>query len=137
MPEAVWFHFSSQVSVEPIERSAPQFSIRRQPLVDLHERLETQSVEPPLGVRADLDEPRVAKDPQVLRDGGLAEAQVVDEDADGPLAAPEQVEDVAARRLGEDSEAHPSSIPVGAYTCQGMKADAPPAPAVASRLCGR
>jgi len=36
----------------------------------------------------------------VLRHAGLAEPEVLDQLADGPLALPEQVEDLPARGLG-------------------------------------
>jgi len=105
---------------EVVERSDPQSAVGGQPLVNLGEWFETQPVHASLGVGPDLDESGVAKDAQVLGDRRLAQAEPVDELADGPLAGAQKVEDVPASGLGQNREAHPRSMPDQLYAGQDI-----------------
>jgi hypothetical protein len=58
----------------------------------------------------------------VLRHEGLADAEREDQLADGRLAPPERVQEVAPTRFGEDLQhvGHLLSMPRQAYVCQDI-----------------
>src|SRR4029453_4764326 len=94
------------------------FPVRLPPLVDLGEGLCAEPVPalPPVG--PNFDEAGFAQHTQVLRDTGLAEVQRTDEFAHGALAAPQQVEDLTARRLGEGGvRSHAHILLLGYMSC--------------------
>jgi hypothetical protein len=93
-----------QVPFEGVQALAPQRPIGLQPPVDLGQGLRAQRVEASLGVAPDPDEPRVPQHPQVLGHAGLAEPEAGHQLVHRPLALAQQVEDVAAVRLGEHLE---------------------------------
>jgi hypothetical protein len=87
-----------------VQPTAPQLAVGSQPPVHLRKPLGSQPVPAELPLRAHAHEPGVAQDTKVLRHPGLAEAEPVDELADGSLTVTEQVKDAPALRLGEDVE---------------------------------
>ena len=93
-----------EVALERVEAVTPRRPVRREPLVDLLQRLGPEPVDPALGVGADLDHSGVAQHPQVLRHRGLADVQRRHQVADRALPLPQEVEDPAAVGLGEHLE---------------------------------
>ena len=81
------------MSFEGVEPPAPVVPVWRQPVVYLGERCGTKGVQPAAAIGTDLDEPRLAKHPEVLGHAGLRNSKPVDELAHRPLAATQQVED--------------------------------------------
>jgi hypothetical protein len=88
------------VVFEAIQMSRPEPAVGGEPLVELGERLRSDAVQAPLRIRAGLDEPGVLENAEVLRHGWLAEAELLDELSDGPLAVAEQIENRQPARLG-------------------------------------
>ena len=80
--------------------SRPKLAVGSEPLVELGERLGSDAVQAALRIRAGLNEPRVLEEAEVLRHRGLAEAELLDELPDRPLAVAKQVEDLEPARLG-------------------------------------
>ena len=78
--------------------------IRLQPRVDLAERTEVEAIQALLPIDTGDDHAGLAQDAEVLGDAWLAEAQLGDELAHGRLAVAQDVQDLAAMRLGEDGE---------------------------------
>src|SRR5690606_30094780 len=109
-----------QVSFEAVEGSLPQTSIRSQPGVDLGQRLRPEPIQAELGASPHVDESRLAEDPEVLGDGGLAHPQLGDQLAHRPLSIAEQVEDLTSGRFGDDRKGHPLSMPYQLYNRQGI-----------------
>jgi AraC-like DNA-binding protein len=105
------------VVFEKVEVRRPQLPIRRQPLVELRERLRPDAVQAALRIGARLDEPGVLQDAEVLGHGRLAEPEVVDQLSDRPLALTEQIEDSKPPGLAKDLEcrcsAHVLLLPFG------------------------
>jgi hypothetical protein len=100
-PVLVGFGDRVQVPFEVIEAGRPHPPVGLEPLVDRPEWLGAHSVEAALSVDPHVDEPCFAKDAKVLGDRRLAEAEAVDELADGPLGPNQQVKDPAAVGLRE------------------------------------
>jgi len=92
------------VLFEPIESLGPISPVRVQPGVHLGQWCSPQGIEAAPTGGSHTDQPRVLQNPQLLRDGGLRDAEVVNEFTYRALALPEQVEDPAARRLSQGSE---------------------------------
>jgi hypothetical protein len=92
----------SQVRLETVEAAVPELSVGLEPGVELDERLGSEPVQPALPVHPDGHQPGLAEDAQVLRHEGLADAEREDQLADGRLAPPERVQEVAPTRFGED-----------------------------------
>lgn len=90
--------------LEGVEALAPERPVGLQPPVDLGQGLGLQGIEASLGVDADPDEPGVPQHPQVLGHARLAEPEPGHQLVHRPLALAQQVEDVAAVRLGEHLE---------------------------------
>jgi hypothetical protein len=90
--------------LEGVQLPAPEAPVGLEPLVQLLERLRPEGVQAPLGVRPDLDQPRLAEDPQVLGHAGLAEAEPGDQLVHRSLTLSQEVEDVTAVWLGEHLE---------------------------------
>ena len=95
---------------------------RRDPGVELAERLRDEPVDAPLRVDLCGHEPSVAKHLQVLRHRRLREPQLRDEIADGSILVPEQLQDPTPIRLGHDLEGRQHSLYMNhpAYACQGI-----------------
>ncbi len=87
-------------------------AVRRQPDIDLAQRLGPDPIDAALGVDTGLDQPRLAQHLEVLGDGGLAERQSLDQVADRPLAFCQHVEDAPPTRLGQHLERarHPANM---------------------------
>jgi hypothetical protein len=100
------------VSLELVEADPPHLAVGLEPRIQLEQGLRSQPVQPALAIRSYVDQAGLAKHPQVLRDGRLAGTEHVDQRPDGLLALPEDVEDLAAVRLGENLEdgGHPGSM---------------------------
>ena len=97
---------------------------RRQPGVDLGQRLRPQRVDPPLGVLADVDQPGLAQHAQVLRRPGLRQARRGDQMPDRPRLVAQEVEDLPPARLGQHLDRgvpHAAYILRRLYACEGMK----------------
>jgi hypothetical protein len=90
--------------LEAIEVCRPELAVRREPVVELFERIRPDAIQAALRVRAHLHEPRIFEDAEMLGDGRLADAEPVDELADRLFAVAEQVEDRQTARLGKDLE---------------------------------
>ena len=106
---------------EVVEARGPHPPVRGEPLVDRLQGLRSHAVETSLGVAADLDEPRLAENPQVLGDGWLAQLELRDKLAYRLLCLSEEIEDPPAVRLGHDIEHRHSekSMLRELYICQG------------------
>jgi hypothetical protein len=89
------------VFFEAIQVSCPKLAVGGKPLVEFGQRLRPDAIEAALRIRAGLDEPGGLEHPEVFRHGGLAEAELLDELSNGPLAVTEQVEDRQPARFGE------------------------------------
>jgi len=89
-----------EVVFEAIQVSRPEVAVQGEPLVELGERLRSDAVQAALRIRAGLNEPGVLEYAEVLRHRWLAEAELLDEVSDGPLAVAEEVEDRQPARLG-------------------------------------
>src|SRR4051812_49891561 len=110
-----------------------------QPLLDRAERFGLQPVDASLAVDRRLDQPGIAQHLQVLRHRRLTEPELVDQLPHGVLGVEEQVEDLAAVRLGEHLE-HRLSMPYQLYNCQGMftySTSRLPGGAIDGSECGR
>jgi hypothetical protein len=92
------------VVFEAIEVGRPELAVRREPVVELRERFRPDAIQAALCVRAHLDEARLLEHSKMLGDGRLADPEAVDELADRPFAAAEQIEDRQTARLGQDLE---------------------------------
>jgi hypothetical protein len=88
------------VVFEAIKVRRPEPAVGGEPLVELGERLRPDAVQAALRIRAGLDQPGILEDAEVLRHRWLAEAELLDELPDGPLAVAEQLEDRQPARLG-------------------------------------
>jgi len=86
---------------QALQMRRPQLAIRLQPLIEISERLGPDPVHTALRVHPRLDQPRISKHPQVLRDGRLAEPQILDELPNRSLAIAKQLEDREPARLSE------------------------------------
>ena len=98
------------MTFELVQRPAPEPPVGREPFVDLFEGLEPKPVQAPLRLRPDIDQPRVPQYPEMLRHKRLAQAEAVDQVTDGQFALTQEVQDLPARRFGEDGEAHRQSM---------------------------
>ena len=96
---------------ESVEGPAPERPVRRQPLVELDEWCRLQPVEPTSAVDPHLHEAGVPEHAQVLGDRWLAEAQPVDQVADGALPVTQEIEDLPAMWFGKGGEGHPKNMP--------------------------
>jgi hypothetical protein len=92
---------SVRVSFEGVQALGPVGPVGLDPRVHLGKRLGAQRVEAPLAVGPDVNEAGAAQHLEVLGNPGLAEIEAFDEVAHRPLAAAQQVEDLAAVGLGE------------------------------------
>jgi hypothetical protein len=93
-----------EMAGEVVEAGSPHAPVRGEPLVDRPQGFRSHAVETPLGIAADLDETRLAEDPQMLGDGRLAQLELLDKLPDGTLAGAQQIEDLATVRLRDDLE---------------------------------
>lgn len=75
-----------------------------EPLVDLAERTWVEAIQALLSIGAGDDHAGLSQDAQVLGDARLAQAQTGGEIAHGRLAVAQDVQDLAATRLGENGE---------------------------------
>jgi hypothetical protein len=83
--------------------------VRVQPGVHLGKRPSSQGIKAVPTGGAHTNQARVSQNPQLLRDGGLRDVEVVNELAHGALALPKQVENPTARRLCQGGEGgHPT-----------------------------
>jgi hypothetical protein len=92
------------VALQSVESRAPEPAVRREPGVELGQRLRPQRVEAPPAVGPDFHEPRLAEDAEVLRRPRLGQAELVDELADRPGTVAHEVQDAPPVRLGEGVE---------------------------------
>jgi hypothetical protein len=132
------------MSLERVEPPAPVLPVGREPRIELGERLGPEPVDTPLPLGSNPNEAGLAEHAEVLRDARLAELQMLDELADGPLALPKQLEDLPPRRVRDSGEggsygsrAHgehitarlyisPSVEGLGAFPCEMAKENALP-----------
>jgi hypothetical protein len=87
------------VALEAVEAVPPHLPIGLQPVVELDERFEAEPIQPPLPVRAHLDQAGLAQDPEVLRHRRLTELEPLYEIRDRQLATEQLIEDLASARL--------------------------------------
>jgi hypothetical protein len=94
---------------EGIEARGPHPPIRSKPLVDRSQRFCTHTVHTTLRLPSHVHEAGFPKDPQMLRDRGLAQLEPLDQLPDGSLRASEQVEDPPPVRFRENvKNGHPA-----------------------------
>jgi hypothetical protein len=93
-----------EMALERVDVRRPQATERREPFVDLHQRLGPDAIDAPLRIHARLHEPGLAQHAQVLRHRRLRQSQRVLDVADRALRRDEQPQDRAAARLGDDGE---------------------------------
>ena len=92
------------LAFERIDVGRPEAPERRQPGVDLHERLGPEPIDAPLGFDARLHEAGLAQHAEVLGHRSLRHPQPALDLADGALRRRQQTEDGPAVRLREDRE---------------------------------
>src|SRR6266540_1693178 len=121
------------MALQRIETARPVAAIGLEPPVDLRQGLGAQAVNASLGVGSHADEARLAQHAQVLGNARLADRQRLDELTDRALALAQEVEDAAARRLGQDLECgrHAAYIAAQLYVCQAMRTPTKGAPEAA------
>src|SRR3712207_8310878 len=90
------------MAFERVEPARPLRAIGREPGVDLRERRGVDLVHAALCFLARAHEAGVTQYPQVARHAGLADAERVDQLADGTRALEQEIEDAAPGGLGED-----------------------------------
>jgi hypothetical protein len=114
------------VIFQPVEVHLPELAVSREPVIELDQRLRADAVKAPLGVLPNLHDAGLLEGPKVLRNGGLAEAEVPNELPHRSLSLPEEVEDRLPARFGQDlkgcERGDSSNMPEQLYSCQGMKA---------------
>ena len=93
-----------EMAFERIDVGRPEAPERREPGVDLHERLGPDPIDAPLGFDARLHEAGLAQHAQVLGHRGLRHPQPALDFADGSLRRRQQAEDGPAVRLRDDRE---------------------------------
>jgi hypothetical protein len=104
-----------EVPLEGVEAAGQLCAVGLEPVVEFSQRLDAHTVEPTLGIAADLDEAGVAQHLQVTGHAGLVHADSIDQLGDRTLADPQGVEDAATSEIGdhvEDGElaGHPLNI---------------------------
>ena len=82
----------------------PELAVRRQPVVELCERLRPDAIQAALGLHARLDEPGVLEHTEMFGHGRLADAEAIDELTDGPFTVAEQIEDRQPARFRQNLE---------------------------------
>jgi hypothetical protein len=87
--------------LERIEPTGPVGAVRLQPGVEFHERLRTESIQPPLRVSADFHQTRVAQHLQVPGDTRLMHPDSINEVIDRALAVSNSIEDATPGRFGD------------------------------------
>jgi hypothetical protein len=92
------------VFLQAIQMLRPERAVGRQPRIELGQRLGPDPVQPTLSIRTRLDHSRVPEHPKVLRHGGLAQVEPIDELTNRPLTIAEKVEDGLSVGFGEDLE---------------------------------
>jgi hypothetical protein len=117
---------ASQVPLERIKPRCPLRSIRLEPGVELHQRLRTEPVQPPLSIPPDLHQPGVAQHFEVTRHTWLMHPDLLDQLADRPLAAADGIKDPSSCRFGDHLEnsdlyRHTMSIWLNIYMCNRME----------------
>ena len=75
-----------------------------QRLPEWTQRLQVGSVKVALALASDANEAGLAEDAQVLGDGAKADVKALGDVAGGELLVPDQAQDFAAPRLGDDLE---------------------------------
>jgi hypothetical protein len=91
---------SVEVVFEAIEVRRPEPAVGLEPLVELGQRLGADAIQAALRLRARFDKARVLENAEMLGNGGLADAEAVDELADRAFAVAEQIEDREPAGLG-------------------------------------
>ncbi len=87
---------------QSVEVRLPELAVSREPVIELDQRLRADAVKAPLGVLSDLYDAGLLEGPKVLRNGGLAEAQVPDQLPHRSLAISQEVEDGLPVGFGQD-----------------------------------
>src|SRR3984957_12050000 len=113
---------SVKLVLESIEMGCPEPAVRRQPGIARRERFGSDAVPPPWRVGSNLDNPGLLQRPQVLRDGRLAQVEMLDQLAHRPLPVPEQVEDGLPAGVTESLKGgerrHDHSMQYRLYSCK-------------------
>src|SRR5687767_14261351 len=99
--------------VQGIQAIQPEAAIRRDPGLDLGQRLRPQRIPASLRVLPNLDEPCLAQHPQMLGNRRLAGAEDLDQIAHGALPLAQQIEDRSSCefRQGLERRFHASTFP--------------------------
>lgn len=92
------------MTLERIQVVIPQSTKRREPSVELLQRLCPDAINAPLRVDSGFDKPGVAQHAQVLRDGGLRESKTSLQIADGKLISNEEGENCSPGGFGKHVE---------------------------------
>ena len=96
-----------QVALQGIEVLGPESPERNEPCIELHEWLWSQSIESPLRFNSRFHEPGFSQHSQVLRHGGLRQAELAFYLTHRPLRREQQAQ--MARRLGSATIANDDS----------------------------
>ena len=108
--------------VHAVQALFPEPLVVREPLGRLSKRPTLNRVQVLTPRLSKADNTGVQKQPQLLRDGGLGHAGPTHQLVDRSFAMTKGLEEVAARRLGEDLEdvVHTKGMPKGIYVCLYM-----------------
>jgi hypothetical protein len=108
--------------IEVLETFFPKPPVALEPPIHLSERLRAQLVQPLLGERLHVDEPRLFQDAKVLRHLRLVEMKAIADVVHGTWAGAKELDDAKAVRVGQGGERfdHENNMLRKAYACQGI-----------------
>jgi hypothetical protein len=92
------------MTFEGVEPIRPDSTVWLQPLVELHQGLESNPVHATLGVGPDRDQAGTSQHAQVLGHTGLGDSQGPDYVTDRPLLLTEVLQDATTVLIGENLE---------------------------------
>ena len=93
---------------EGVETVPPRRSVRREPVIDLAQRVGPEPVQAALGVGPELDQAGLAEDPEMLGHRRLADPQLGYQRAHGAIAFAQEVEDPTPVGLRQHVEHRPN-----------------------------
>src|SRR5882757_1428352 len=118
-----------KMAFQGVQVRSPVAAVPAQPLIDLRQAVRAQRVDPPLGIRPDLNQPDLPQHPQVPRHSRLGEVrQRGDQLAGRPLATRQQIQQRAPAGLGHHlKNVHSTSITASIYKVKQIQLPPPPA----------
>jgi hypothetical protein len=113
-----------EVVFESIKMCHPKLPIRREPVIELSPGLGSDPVQSALRIGPGVHQSGLLEDPQVLRYGRLAEAEVINQLAHRPLSIPKQTDNCESLRVTQDLQRcqsrHLRSMSLQLYIRQAM-----------------